>query len=564
AHTEGTLTMFQLLIVALAFVGTNAQISCGGSISADSGTLSSPNHPANYPSNADCEWDISVPAGKVITVVFSAFEVEDRVGSTGLCEYDHVYLFDNNKQQATFFCGTEIPESYTTTGNSMRVGLITDSSENYSGFMLTFVAHVEGETPVIPTPGPSTAGPTAGPTDGPDSCGGTFTGATGSLVSPNYPSNYDNNLDCVYQINAPAGPLILEFSDFDVEASGCSYDYLEIREDSASGSQLGKFCGSANPGKVSTSGSSIYMRFKTDSSVTKKGWSLSWSRATCESFGGTCSSSCSDAGEWNYPCDNAGERCCKPDVFPSECGERKVSLISHPKIVGGSVATPNSYPWQASLQDGTFHYCGASLITAQWVVTAAHCIVDETSTTVVLGEHDRDTASGNEVRAPSAMIIPHEGYAAGAPYPNDIALIKLQQPVTFNDYIQPACLPEDPNMSVTTEDNCLITGWGSTQDTGNNKLLQELVVPIWSKEDCAARWGQSYILDTHICLGTGETGACNGDSGGPLNCKKNGKWYLAGATSWGYRGCTEPDYPDVYTRISKYVDWITEKISQNS
>lgn len=122
-------------------------------------------------------------------------------------------------------------------------------------------------------------------------------------------------------------------------------------------------------------------------------------------------------------------------------------------------------------------------------------------------------------------------------------------------------------------------------------MLQELRADVRSQSECRSAWGWFYINSGHICVENGDTGACNvsfhkqnspfihslwfaqftywfmiitqGDSGGPLACSVNGRWYLAGATSWGRSGCTTTGYPSVYTRVSYFVDWIRENMMLN-
>ncbi|KAF6035073.1 hypothetical protein EB796_006612 [Bugula neritina] len=115
-------------------------------------------------------------------------------------------------------------------------------------------------------------------------------------------------------------------------------------------------------------------------------------------------------------------------------------------------------------------------------------------------------------------------------------------------------------MEFLGNNDCYITGWGLTQGSQDRTVLQELKVDVRTKSACKRAWGNSYINDGHICVENGNTGACNGDSGGPLACLVNGQWYLAGATSWGISGCTTRGYPSVYTRISYFSEWVRENM----
>ena len=88
-------------------------------------------------------------------------------------------------------------------------------------------------------------------------------------------------------------------------------------------------------------------------------------------------------------------------------------------------------------------------------------------------------------------------------------------------------------------------------------IFQEAHVDVLTKEKCASIHNQK-VYDYQICVGDlGRSGACHGDSGGPLACKVGGQWVLAGATSWGHPGC-DVNYPTAYSRVSYYRDWIKE------
>ncbi|KAJ8302452.1 hypothetical protein KUTeg_018848, partial [Tegillarca granosa] len=91
--------------------------------------------------------------------------------------------------------------------------------------------------------------------------------------------------------------------------------------------------------------------------------------------------------------------------------------------------------------------------------------------------------------------------------------------------------------------------------TADSRYLQHMQITITPVEQCNASWS-GVISDSNICVGSGQEGACQGDSGGPLVCKRGDFYILAGATSWGTRSCQELGYPNVYTRVTSYLDWI--------
>ncbi|MCE7982649.1 MAG: serine protease [Caldilinea sp. CFX5] len=238
-------------------------------------------------------------------------------------------------------------------------------------------------------------------------------------------------------------------------------------------------------------------------------------------------------------------------------------------IVGGQPADPGEWPWQAFVRAGPY-MCGGSLIHEQWVVTAAHCVVNKQNVvlapadiTVTLGEHDRTKVEGTEQKIGVMRVIPHPAYQA--PWnDNDIALLQLATPAVLG----PAVATVEPLVSPTFDAfvapgaQSFVTGWGVTVEGGSVATeLQEVMAPIVSNEKCQAVYGQ--ITMTMLCAGYDEGGkdSCQGDSGGPLVVQADdNRWKLAGIVSFGY-GCARPGFYGVYTRVSGYVSWLTEQIN---
>ncbi|XP_023813059.1 transmembrane protease serine 9-like [Oryzias latipes] len=236
------------------------------------------------------------------------------------------------------------------------------------------------------------------------------------------------------------------------------------------------------------------------------------------------------------------------------------------RIVGGQNALPGSWPWQVSLQS-SYHFCGGSLINNQWVLTAAHCFPSRSASGVnaVLGLQSLQGSNPNRVSRTIKTVIVHPNYNSGTQN-NDIALLQLSSPVTFNNYITPVCLPSTGSTFYSGV-KTWVTGWG---DIGNGvslpapQTLQEVQVPIVGNRQCKCSYGASSITDNMVCAGLLEGGkdSCQGDSGGPLVIKQNNLWIQAGVVSFG-EGCVEPNYPGVYTRVSQYQTWINTQITSN-
>ncbi|XP_049870593.1 transmembrane protease serine 12 [Pectinophora gossypiella] len=117
----------------------------------------------------------------------------------------------------------------------------------------------------------------------------------------------------------------------------------------------------------------------------------------------------------------------------------------------------------------------------------------------------------------------------------------------------------DESNRIDFRDECYATGWGREQTNGTlTDVLLEAEVPILPLQICRDRYSLTLPLNEgHLCAGStdGSTGACVGDSGGPLQCRSGGRWLLKGLTSFG-SGCARRGVPDVYTNVAHYVSWI--------
>uniref|UniRef100_A0A3B3HB40 Peptidase S1 domain-containing protein n=1 Tax=Oryzias latipes TaxID=8090 RepID=A0A3B3HB40_ORYLA len=252
----------------------------------------------------------------------------------------------------------------------------------------------------------------------------------------------------------------------------------------------------------------------------------------------------------------------KPVLFFAVCGLANLNN----RIVGGQNAPAGFWPWQVSLQTSS-HFCGGSLINNQWVLTAAHCFPSGSASgvTVVLGLQSLQGSNPNRVSRTITTLIIHPNYNSETS-DNDIALLQLSSPVTFNNYITPVCLSAT-NSTFYSGVNTWVTGWGnigSGVSLPAPQTLQEVQVPIVGNRRCKCSYGASSITDNMVCAGllAGGKDSCQGDSGGPLVIKQNNRWIQAGVVSFGI-GCAEPNFPGVYTRVSQYQTWINTQITSN-
>uniref|UniRef100_G3RW16 Peptidase S1 domain-containing protein n=1 Tax=Gorilla gorilla gorilla TaxID=9595 RepID=G3RW16_GORGO len=192
------------------------------------------------------------------------------------------------------------------------------------------------------------------------------------------------------------------------------------------------------------------------------------------------------------------------------------------KIVGGYTCEENSVPYQVSLNSG-YHFCGGSLISEQWVVSAGHCYKSAINSKlsgrgceyhriqVRLGEHNIEVLEGNEQFINAAKIIRHPKYNSRT-LDNDILLIKLSSPAVINSRVSAISLPTAPPAAGTES---LISGWGNTLSSGANypDELQCLDTHVLTQADCEASY-PGEITNTMFCVGFLEGGkdSCQGDS----------------------------------------------------
>ncbi|KAG7226694.1 hypothetical protein INR49_014042 [Caranx melampygus] len=223
---------------------------------------------------------------------------------------------------------------------------------------------------------------------------------------------------------------------------------------------------------------------------------------------------------------------------------------SFERVVGGHVARPNSWPWQISLQyrSGSryYHTCGGTLIEKGWVMTAAHCVDSARTWRVVIGEHDLNSNSGREQIKEVANVYIHPGWDSNRVSKGyDIALLRLSSDATLNSYVQLGSLP--PSGQILPHNNlCYITGWGRTSTGGSlSAQLKQAHLPLVDHKTCTSTdWWGSIVKSTMVCGGGGAESGCNGDSGGPLNCLVNEKYYVHGIASFvSSYGCNYPKKP---------------------
>jgi trypsin len=214
------------------------------------------------------------------------------------------------------------------------------------------------------------------------------------------------------------------------------------------------------------------------------------------------------------------------------------------RIVGGVEAGKGDFPYIVQIKRGG-HYCGGSVINANWIVTAAHCSVATiTGYEVVAGEHHLTQNEGTEQSRTVAQIVRHPNYNSNT-LANDIAVWRVNQPFTFNQWVGAANVAPTGFVPGANVD---VAGWGTLASGGSlPNVLMRVNVPMVSDASCKQSYGSSEIHPGMICAGVGGKDSCQGDSGGPLVSGN----VLAGIVSWGY-GCAVAGYPGVYTEVAHF------------
>ncbi|XP_076592861.1 complement C1r-A subcomponent-like [Chaetodon auriga] len=446
------------------------------------------------------------------------------------------------------------------------------------------------------------------------SCGGDiFDKHEGHLSSPRYPDPSPPFLSCKYIISVePRLTVTLNFTDnFHIESVDtqqgprCLHHWLQVivpdREPM-------KLCGRKSPGLIATNSNTVRLDYHTDNEGLSHGWSLHYNTDVNDCGepkpllnGGVTYLS----GFQNQYCSVIQYHCNEPfyslpggvnisftceadrkwrsnnNITPTcipVCGKPTKLISTYQRIIGGGEAPDNTIPWQVLVNIGGIRV-GGMVIADRWIMTAAHDLthnrkpVSKERVRIYMGRTYVKALLRSPALAASIHIHPEYNNPSGLDFNNDIALIKLQEPITFNSSIMPICLPAEGAPYVTGVMG-LTSGFGIMEiyPPRTATKLKYVQLPVVDQETChdsvnklkKTRNNIPSLTNNMFCAGIPEGGkdSCLGDSGGPFALSDDGQFWAAGIVSWGV-DCGQQGTYRVYTKVINYLDWINQTMQEN-
>ncbi|XP_052850176.1 enteropeptidase [Drosophila gunungcola] len=252
------------------------------------------------------------------------------------------------------------------------------------------------------------------------------------------------------------------------------------------------------------------------------------------------------------------------------CGIERTSTT--PLIFQGRNLQRGQLPWLVAIferreSNGPAFICGGSLISTSTVLSAAHCFrfpgrdLTADRTAVSLGRNSLAIHSEGEIRGVSQLII-HENYQIKQVTEADLVLLRLDEPVRYNDYIVPICLWSSSNrMDLPQGHTTYVAGWGPDESgTGNSDVSKITDLKIVSESNCNLELPHTLVQPSTLCAKKTGSGPCASDGGGPLMLREQDVWVLRGVISGGLineeEHTCELSKPSVFTDVAKHIDWV--------
>ncbi|NXT82372.1 C1S protein, partial [Zapornia atra] len=511
-------------------------VNCSGSVYTEpSGEISSPNYPNDYPENSRCAYRVSLRPGYFVTLTIpnGDFDVEPA-DSKGTC-HDSL-TFVSGKQHFGPYCGSEFPDppEIKTRSNVVDIIFQTDHAVQHKGWKIRYYGDpISCPRSVIPN----------------------------SVIEPKkdrYIFQDNVKVTCVegYEVVTPRDSFTAFHSSCQNNGEWTNSHFSCVPVNCGDPTPIAN----AQAIYVSELHEPLYkaaFRYQCDAPY-----------YTLENKGDVVYH-CSATGEWVN--EEMGTKL--PKCIPV-CGVPSNPIREKAKIFGGTLAEKGNFPWQVYFE---YPRGGGVLISERWVMTAAHVLEGFDSPTMYagvinVGRRDFRTTEGTQL-IPEASFI-HPGWKkqpidTRTDFDNDIALLKLRDPVKMGPNISPLCLPgKSPEYELQEGTLGYIAGWGQ-RETGRLPIyLWKAQIPVVNMDRCrsvkpegSADSSAYRFTDNMICAGGGKD-SCKGDSGGAYSIQDpldDRRYYVAGLISWGPRCGTF----GLYTKVVRYLDWITETMSNN-
>lgn len=513
----------------------NCGVNCSGNVfTALIGEITSPNYPNSYPENSRCEYQILLEEGfqVVVTVRREDFDVEPA-DSEGNCVDSLVFVAKD--QQFGPYCGNGFPGplNIETKSNVLNIIFQTDLTGQKKGWKLRY----HGDP--IPCPKEVT-------------------------------------------VNSVWEPEKAKYVFRDVVKINC-LDGFEVVQGSVGSTSFYSTCQSN--GKWSNSKLKCQPVDCGSPELIKHG---KFEDPEHTLFGSVIRYTCEEP-HYYMQIEESGEyRCAGNGSWVNEllgtelpkcvpvCGSPSETLEGKGKIFGGFQTDIKKFPWQVFFANPR---AGGALIDEYWVLTAAHVVEGYPKPTMYVGSTlVRTSDLSNAQMLTAERVFIHPGWEflddpdTRKNFDNDIALVRLRDPVKMGPTVSPICLPgTSSEYDLSVGSLGMISGWGKTENKNYVAMLRGAKIPIVPLSKCKEVKVKNpkvdintYIFtDNMICAG-GEKGidSCDGDSGGAFAVKypNESKFYVAGLVSWGPQCGTY----GLYTRVKNYIDWIMKTMQENS
>ncbi|KAJ8287792.1 hypothetical protein COCON_G00004510 [Conger conger] len=508
-------------------------LHCGGGLfSEPEGVMSSPGYPQPSPHGLACQYHISVEPGFIVTLNFTGlFHIESLEGDSQNCPFHWLQVSVPGKDPMKL-CGQKSPGVIRTQSHSVELAYHTDQQG------LSFGWHLQYSTQRVQCESPN--------------------GIANGKVTPNLPQYlYRDYISVLCDVGYK---LMMGGEEIPSYFSTCQNDgqwHIPLPE-----------CHMIDCGNP----------------IALLNGKISFLSGTENKYLSVIQYHCNDpyyslanGAIVNYTC-TAGRRWKDhqsnyiiPTCFPV-CGRPQVTLSGHQRVLGGADAPAGAVPWQVYLKIHGFG--GASVIGDQWLLTAAHNVVQIKTKVVANAEEIEAYVGKNDVRENNATsrlwiasVHPHPHYdsSSGHNFNNDIALLKLREPITFNKFVMPLCLPAEGDKYESGKIG-VVSGFGRTDQNTLSETLKYVELPLVDQSTCRKGFDTLEktdkpipdLTDNMFCAGfsMGGKDTCGGDSGGAFAIRQpDGPYWAAGIVSWGI-GCGKRGVYGVYTRVNNYSDWI--------